>query len=478
MDPTVPNPGAGNLPGAYVFGGEGPGRLGFNRFFDIHWKNFAPRIGFAYNFMNRTVLRGGYGIFFKEYINQGVGIPQTGFSISPSFGSADAGVTPGFYWDNGFPQNFSRPPLISPTVANGLGAAIVERATGGTIPYAQQWNLTLERQITESLMVSGAYVANKGTHLYDSLNWNQVHPQYYGLGDALLRSNINSPAARAAGLREPFPGFSELHGSRATVAQALRRFPQYQGVSTVASPYANSTYHSFQLKVDKRFSRGLSGTLAYTFSKMLSDGRGFTDAHGGVLQQNFFQREKALYATDQPNILTFSFNYALPFGRSGAGALNKLVGGWNISGVGAYSSGFPLAISTTNINSFIFNGGLRPNLTGAPLRAPVAGDKFDPRRDAYLNRAAFSDPRPLEFGNAPVYLPVRYPNYIQESFGVFKDTRILERLTHQFRFEMNNPFNRVVFGGPSTDFTAGNFGIIGGQGNSPRVIQFGMKMIW
>jgi hypothetical protein len=409
MDPTVANPGAGNLPGAYIFGGEGAGRQGFERFFDIHWMNFAPRIGFAYNFMNHTVLRGGYGIFYKEYINQGVGIPQTGFSISPSFASADNGTTAAFYWDGGFPQDFNRPPLISPTVANGQNASIVEAATGGSIPYAQQWNVTLERQITESLMVSGAYVGNKGTHLYDSLQLNQVAPGYYGLGDALLRANIASPAAQAAGIREPFTGFAQLFGSRATVAQALRRFPQYQNVNIVGSPYANSTYHSFQFKMDRRFSKGLAGTVAYTFSKMLSDGAGFTDAHGGVLRQNYFQREKALYATDQPHILTFSFNYAVPFGRTGAGVRNKLIGGWSVSGVGAYSTGFPLAISTTNTLP-VFNGGMRPNLTGQPVRASIAGDKFDPRRDAFLNRAAFSNPAPLQFGNAPVYLGVRQPN--------------------------------------------------------------------
>ncbi len=476
MDPGAANPGAGNLPGAFVFGGTGTGRQGFNRFFDIHYKNFAPRIGFAYSITKNTVIRGGYGIFYKEYINQGVGIPQTGFSITPSFASADNGVTPAFNWDNGFPQNFNRPPLISPTVANGQNAAIVVKATGGQIPYAQQYNLTLERQLTGTLMMSGAYVANKGTHLYDSLGLNQVDPKYHALGDALLRSQITSPAAQAAGIREPFAGFTQLYGSRATVAQALRAFPQYQNVATVGAPYANSTYHSFQYKLDKRFSKGLASTVAYTFSKNLSDGAGFTDVHGGVIRQNLFQREKALYATDQPHILTFSFNYVLPFGRGQKG-LGRLTGGWSVSGVGAYSSGFPLAVSTIN-GLPVFNGGLRPNLTGSAIRAPQASDKFDPRRDAYLNRAAFSNPGPLQFGNAPVYLRTRQPNFVQESFGAFKETKIFERLTHQFRLELSNPFNRTIFGAPSTDFSAGNFGIIGGQGNSPRVIQFGMKMIW
>lgn len=468
MDPSIPNPGAGNLPGAYVFGGSGNGRQGWTQFFDTHYKNFAPRIGFAYQMMKNTVLRGGYGIFYKEYIDQGVGRPQTGFSITPSFPSADNGLTPGFYWDNGFPQNFNRPPLISPTVANGQGAQVVEKSTGGVIPYGQQWNMTLERQVGESLMFSGAYVANKATHLYDSWNRNQVNPALYGLGTALLSSRIDSPAAVAAGFKEPFPGFLALYGSRATVAQALRPFPQYQGVSTVGSPYANSSYHSFQFKMDKRFSKGFASTLAYTYSKMLSDGAGFTDGHGGVIRQNYYRREKSLYPTDQPHVLTFSFNYAIPF-------RHRWAGGWSVSGVGAYSSGFPLAISTANINSVIFNGGLRPNLTGSPIRTTGS---FDPNVNPYLNRDAFANPAPLTFGNSPVYLPVRQPTFISESFGVFKDTRLRERLNLQFRTEMSNPFNRTVFAAPVVDFSAPNFGRIVGQGNSPRNIQFGLKMIF
>ena len=469
MDPNVPNPGAGNLPGAYVFGGSGTGRQGWTRFFDTHYKNFAPRIGFALQMRSNIVLRGGYGIFYKEYINQGVGLPQTGFSITPTFASADNGITPGFNWDNGFPQNFNLPPLISATVANTQGASIAERATGGQIPYAQQWNVTIERQFANSLMISGAYVANKGTHLYDFLQLAQVNPSQFNIGETLLRSNITSPAATAAGIREPYPGFAREYGSRGTVAQALRPFPQYTGVGVVASPYSNSTYHSFQFKLDKRFSRGFASTVAYTFSKMLSDGAGFSDAHGGVIRQNHYQREKSLYASDQPNILTFSFNYAVPF-------QHKYLGGWSLSGVGAYSDSFPMAISTNNINSFLFTGGLRPNLTGQDIRATIAGGNFDPNRDAYLNRAAFSQPATMTFGNAPVYLNLRPPAYMQESFGLFKDTRLFEGGNLQLRMEISNPFNRVRFGTPSTDFSAPNFGRIGGVGNSPRVIQFGLKM--
>jgi hypothetical protein len=468
MEPSLPNPGAGNLPGAYVFGGDGPGRQGWTQLFDTKFKNFAPRIGFAYQPFRNTVIRGGYGIFYLEYVDGNIGRPSNGFSITPTFASADNGLTPAFNWDSGFPQNFNKPPLISPTVVNGQGAAVVEKSTGGVIPYAQQWNLTLERQFAGDLLLSGAYVANKSTHLYDSFNRNQVNPAFYGLGTALLSSNINSPAAQAAGFREPFAGFSDLYGSRATVAQALRAFPQYQGVTTVASPYSNSSYNSFQFKLDKRMSKGFSSTVAYTFSKYLGDGAGRTDVHGGVIRQNYFLREKALYASDQTHILTFSFNYAIPF-------RHRWLGGWSTSGVGAYSSGYPLAISTNNINSVIFNGGLRPNLTGSPIRNTSFSD---PNKDNFLNREAFVNPAPLTFGNAPVYLPFRQPTFMSESFGIFKDTQIKERLKLQFRTELSNPFNRVVFGAPSTDFSAGTFGKISSQGNSPRIIQFGLKLLF
>src|SRR6185295_6697200 len=209
-----------------------------------------------------------------------------------------------------------------------------------------------------------------------------------------------------------------LYGSRATVAQALRPFPQYQSVGTAASPYANSTYNSFQFKLDKRFSHGLTGTLAYTRSKMLSDGVGFTSS-GGVLRQDLAKREKFIYPTDQPNVLTLSFNYMIPF-------RHRWAGGWSVSGVAAYSTGYPIPVFYgTNPNSFVFNGGLRPNLTGAPLL--VSNSSFDPNVNAFLNRSAFAAPASLTFGSAPAYLPIRQRSFKTESFGVFKDTRIKER---------------------------------------------------
>jgi hypothetical protein len=252
-------------------------------------------------------------------------------------------------------------------------------------------------------------------------------------------------------------------------------------VSTVTAPYNNSTYNSLQIKVDKRFSNGLSGTFAYTRSKMLSDGVGFTTTNysGTGFRQNYFQREKFLYPTDQPNLFSFSVNYALPYGRdSQAGVMRKIAGGWSLSAFGTYGSGYPLPIWTVNTNSIAFTGGLRPNLTGEPIRATSGQGGFDPNRDYYVNPAAFARPGALTFGNAPAYLSTRQPMFINESFGVFKQIRLVERASLQFRTEMTNPLNRVVFGAPTMDLSSANFGRIGSQGNSPRLIQFGLKLLF
>jgi hypothetical protein len=478
MDIAMPNPGAGNLPGAYMFAAKGD----FSSISDPNYRGLAPRLGIAYSLDNKTVIRAGAGIYYGIYIGQGVGTPANGFSTSAGFSSGDNGISPAFLWDDGFPQNFKHPPTIDPTVQNGQGASASFRHASSFIPYSQQWNLTIERQFGSSLSISGAYVANKSTHVRDSnFDLNQVPDQHLGLG-SLLQQKINSPAAQAPGFREPFPGFAELFGSRATVAQALRPFPQYTGVGVLGAPFGNSSYNSFQLKVYKRFSRGLSGTLAYTASKMLADAVMYTSA-AGTFRQDATHRERSIYPTDQAQILTFSYYYELPIGWgkrflsriSGLGS--AILGGWIVSGVHSYSSGFPLSVSTAN-NLPIFNTSLRPDLTGEPIRASQGSGGFDPARDRWLNPGAFRQPAAFHFGSAPPYLNLRQPAFKVENFALLKQTKITERVMNEFRMEISNPLNRVVFGAPNTDIRSPNFGKITSTTYDPRAIQFGMKLIW
>ncbi|MEZ5398448.1 MAG: TonB-dependent receptor [Bryobacteraceae bacterium] len=474
-DISRPNPAAGALPGVMVYGG--PNGFG-NRLLNILKFNPAPRIGFAYRLDDKTVLRGGTGIFYSNYINQGLGLPAFGFSTTAAFATADNGITPAFRWDSGFPQDFRRPPVIDPTAANGQNVTAVLPADYD-LPRKLQWNLTLERQFLPDLSMSFAYVANKGTHLYENQQLNQLPSQYFSMPTSLLRANINSAAARNAGIAAPFAGFSDLWGSRATVAQALRPFPQYNGVGIYGSTYGNSHYHSFQYKLDKRYGRGLMGTVAYTWSKFLTDARQF-DGYAGEQDNNL--REKSYHPTDLTHILTFSLVYQLPFGQgqrwlSDSPVARKLLGGWQVAVVNAYNSGTRLNVSLNNTLPF-FNAGQRPNLLSPDIRSGAGLGGFDPARDIFLNASAFARPGDGQFGTAPRYLEERGPGRLDESFAVLKDTRIGERLTHQFRMEILNPLNRVVFGNPNTNLASNAFGRISSTQIGPRNIQFGMKLIF
>ncbi len=478
MDVNARNAAAGNLPGAMHFGGS-PGNG--NRYLDVLWNNYAPRFGAAYRVADRTVIRGGFGIFNSNYINQGIGLPAFGYSTTALFASGDAGINPAFGWDGGFPQNFRRPPVTDPTAANRQGVTAVF-PDQYKLPYKIQWNLLVEHQFANDLSMSFGYVANAGRHLYASQQLNQLLPQYENVNPALLRANINSPEARAAGFSEPFAGFSALWGAQGTVAQALRSFPQYANVGTYGSTFGNSGYHSFQYKLDKRYSRGLTSTVAYTWSKFLTDAAMF-DSNPG--QQSAYNREKSYHPSDYPHVLTFSLVWDVPFGdgrkwKSSNGFVNGILGGWQLATVNSYTSGGRLFVTTNNTLPF-FNLGLRPDLVSGDIRSNVdmgSYDPADPSKNTYLNRSAFAQPGAGQYGNAPRALDVRGPMRMEESFAVFKQTKIGERFTHQFRMEMQNPLNRTVFGNPITDFTSAAFGRINSTQIGPRNIQFGMKLLF
>lgn len=157
LDITMPNTAAGNLPGAMHYGGS-PGNG--NRYLDVLWNNYAPRVGVAYRLTSRTVLRGGFGIFNSNYINQGISPPAFGYSTTASFSSADSGITPAFKWDDGFPQNFNRPPVTDPTAANRQNATVV-LPNQYRLPYKLQWNFLIEHQFANDLSMSFAYVATR-----------------------------------------------------------------------------------------------------------------------------------------------------------------------------------------------------------------------------------------------------------------------------------------------------------------------------
>lgn len=400
---------------------------------------------------------------------------REGYNISASFSSADLGITPAMNWDNGFRQDFAHPPQTIPGLKNAQGATLVDRDRSTLVPYTQQFNFLIEQQVGQNMSFSAGYVGNIGRRLHTGIDWNQVHPNYLQLGD-LLSKNILDPAVVAAGYKEPFAGFASLWGSRGTLAQALRRWPQFTSVGQAGSTFANSSYHSLQISGERRMSKGFMFTMAYTFSKAMNDSPLHSTATGRM--DNFNRAlDKSLSETDQPHILTFSYIYELPFGPgkrwATQGVKSKIAGGWKITGLQMYASGTPISV-TMNNNLPIGNAGQRPNAVSSDIRSGVTSGAFEPSRDIWLNASAFASPAAYTFGNAPRYTAARVMTTRNESLGLLKDTRWGERFNWQFRFESSNPFNRVVWGGPVSNFSSGSFGRVSSAGGS-RQITLGTK---
>lgn len=472
FDPTVPNPGAGGRLGALAFLGDGPNRSGMDTFADTNYKSFGPRAGFAYSLNDKTVLRGGYGIYYAPG-NATAGLRSSqgftyGFNAQPVFATTDSGATPAFNWSNGFPDTYPRP-AITPTVANGSAVNMIGR-NDARPPYFQNWSLGMQRQIGTNVTVEGNYVGVKGTRLGNGLiRLNELNPAYLRYGDQL-----NRPVAQTPGVGLPYPGFT------GSLAQALRPYPQYLDITNNSNPNGNSTYHALQLKAEKRYSFGLTGLVTYSWSKSISDGN--VQAGGGPGGQTYYNRalEKAISTDDVPHALAISFLYELPFGPgrhflNKGGITGKLVGGWTFSGIQQYAVGKPLVLTANNTLP-LFNSTLRPNANGGVSRRLDNGS-FDPATDRYINPAAFSVPSAYSFGTAArSYTDLRAPNMYNESWGAIKRTALTERLNLTFRAEFFNVFNRTVFAAPAANISGANFGVISAQANAPRQGQVALKL--
>ena len=357
FDPLGANPGAGGRPGRLVFAGTRWGDASFGRRHPEYtfYKAFAPRLGIAYSWTPKTVIRTGYGIFYSQAFYPGWegGISTDGFNENVAFTSSLGGLQPAFILNQGFPQNFHRPPFISPDALNGQGLQAANNGGGdyrpfdaNRLPYSQQWNLTIEHQFTENFYISTAYVANKGTRLASSeLPLNALDPRLQSMGPKLLdQFTPGSGQTSLDGVPIPYPGWIEqMSACSPTVAQALLPYPQYcTGITGLNENAGNSTYHSFQFKAEKRFSHGTSMLASYTLSKLLTSSdntQAFAQGEeNGQISPYERKRNKALAVDDTPQVFSLALIYELPFGKgkrflNTGGVINKLIGGWEATSI-------------------------------------------------------------------------------------------------------------------------------------------------
>src|SRR5579859_2834776 len=551
FDPTGMNP--DGIPGSLAFAGSGSGcqpACYGAEYPEKAWrKGFAPRLSVAYSYDQKTVVRAGYGVFFTQafYPGWGGGISLDGYNLNQSFGTLKDPTTnqndPTFYLDNGIPAPAQTPPFISGSFDNGHGI-LYRPLDANRRSYAQQWNLTIERQLPQNVFLSVAYVGNKGSRLPSSLNPVNVLNPFDSKIQALyanttpidpscatpnptsgancsyvpeLNVPFTSDNQTLFGVTPPYPGWiAELNAAgncSPTVGQALLPFPQFcdklQGLN---ENHGSSIYHSFQLKFEKRYNKGLYMLVAYTNSKLLTNAADNTqrdastwNASQGVISPYEERRNRSLAPDDVPQTLSAAFVYELPFGKGksylhDSNALDHAVGGWQISPIIRYSKGTPFWIrSGSCLTSYTGQGCLPGRVSGvSPFLQDV--NNFDPGKGALLNPAAFEPLTSFEAagacqgctgvfgytGTGPRIFGFRGPNYKNVDFAITKNTKITERVNFIFRAEFYNAFNLHMFindgnftisGGNAfdTDISSSTFGQWTGNVSAPRRIQLGAR---
>ena len=481
FSPTVLNPSAGGLPGGTEYEGTGAGRCNctFEKFYP--WM-IQPRLGVSYLVTPKTVVHAGYGfysgpqLFMNEegYSNQGFGFNQV-FLTSPSFGIAagklangipysPAAITATHFDPGAFPnigQLNSPPPFIVPN--------------NGRPPRFQQATVGVERELVNNLTVNVSFIDNRGVWLNsDGLtnSTNELTPallsRKYGLSVTnpddfnLLTQPISSPAVAARGFTAPYSTFP----SGATLAQALRPFPQFGSIGDYYEHNGNWWYDSLQIKVTKRLSNGLSGGLGYAWSKNLG-------TVASTNQPTFLTSQpvqdpsappknaKTYENIDQPQMLNFYFNYEVPrFSFAQSGWRRLLLTGWTTDGIFHYQSGFPIQTpnSTSTLTSVTFGNAVWANrVPGQKLFLHgLNSHNVNPRSTFFLNPAAWANPAPGTYANSkPFYGDYRGPRYPSEQLGVGKVIPIKEGMTFSLRADFFNVFNRWAF--PNLNNTSNPF---------------------
>jgi hypothetical protein len=483
------------LLGAYDFAGDCNVCTGKKYFGRKVYDNFAPRLGFAWQASSKWTIRGAYGIFFEGDLNNAYSATPGGATF-PWQGtyllSADP-VTPWrgiFNWDAGFPTDRYVAPVYDVSRANKTSSASYIDPGYGDAAYTQQWNLNLQRQLGGGFVLDVGYVGNKSTGLKnESLKrLNQlpasVLTQYRG---ALTNPVRSAEEAAANSVRYPFAGY------RGTVAGALREFPQLLGTGTFTSygaPLGFSTYHSLQVTLDKRFSKGFSVYGNYVWSKVMSNtASSFMGENAGPLDYYNLSLEKAPAPFDQPHALKAYVQYDLPFGHGRAlgsslpKVVDAVVGGWALSCIVNYASGAPLEFSgASSPMPNGWNGGQRINAAAGEMKASsFAKANFNladtaSAANTYLNKGLFSDPEPFTLGNAAVrYSQIRGFGTMNEDFGLLKNFRVTESARLQIRGEILNAFNRHQLGNPNTNVKNALFGQITGVSGA-RNVQIGARL--
>jgi len=488
-----------NLHGGYdlVDSTRHPSRSAFGS-----WNHISPRLGVSYQLDPNTVIRAGYGMFYLPVDVRWTDAPHNLFinSFSTLWDAvASDGVTPKATLSNPFPGSGITPPFgrnqeLIDVQGNGNSAPV----PGTKAPYAQQWNLNIQRQFPGNFLVDVAYAGAKGTHLpMHSQDLDQLQPQYLPKGAAdvaALTTLVPNPfAGNCTGCTGVVQSGGVGTNSMVKAAQFLLPYPQFDDTSIAEVNNRDSSYNSLQVKVQKRFTAGAQILATYTVSKLIDNTNSEINwleaaapSWGDANAYNL-RGERSLDGFDVPQRLVIAGVLDLPVGHGqkfagdATGIKDKLISGWGMDTIITFQSGFPLSIG--GCPGALSNSGI-PNVGCARATrtalSHLNSGSLDYRLQHWFDTSVFTAGSPTDYGygtDSRTEPNIRSQGVKNFDFAFFKNTTFGpdNRLAVQFRAEFFNGFNRTQFNPPNTSFGSSTMGQITGQYNLPRVIQFALK---
>jgi hypothetical protein len=386
-------------------------------------KQWAPRLGFAYRLGERTVLRGGYGMFYEAEGTSG----RLNFHFLPFSMSETVNATTNVVPNRSMADFFLGVPFGASVGSVGWNPLTLDAEFG----FDQRWNFGVQREIASRMSLEVNYVGTKGS------NQQEAEP-------------INLPPAGPGNiqLRRPYPRFGNMN---------------------IHSQARSTEYHALQSKLQKRTSGGLWYLISYSYSSTKT-----TVPAPGIGGNFTYDTGPANF--DIPHLLTMSFGAELPFGQgkrflSNAGTLaNGFLGGWQAQSIINFRSGLPFTPSVSRDVANTGAGGQRPNQIGD-------GKLDNPTIDAWFDRSDFVVPADFNYGNTPRGI-LRGDHQWNVDFSLFKRFGITDSQTLEFRAEAFNLLNSVYFDLPSTAIDTATGGRVTGTSNAARTLQFGLKYLF
>jgi hypothetical protein len=431
-------------------------------------KMFSPRFGFAWTVNPKTVVRGGGGVFMFPINNPSYN--QDGFSQTTNqVVSLDSGLTFHSNLSNPFPDGFQQPTGSSLGLATNLGKSFSYYNPTIVNPYSVRWEFSVQRQLPADMVLELAYIGNHAVHLTGSRQLDYVPASYLSTKPFRDQATIDYLSALVpnpfAGL---IPGSASLNGSTVSRQTLLMPYPEFTGTTLQGANGFSSYFQSMDVRLEKRFSHGLTMLTNFTYSKLIAQDNYKNDSDTAP--------EKRVASDDRPLRFILSGSYELPFGKNKfidghSGVVNRIIGGWVLNAIYTNQIGAPLTFG----NNLLYLGGpLNNNPHPSNLDQPMFDTtRFDTKSANQLSSNIHT------FGT-------RYGNLRQDGadnvdLSLIKNTPITERVKLQFRFEAFNALNRPEFDTPKStndNPTSSAFGKITTQPNLPRSIQMALRLVW